>query len=182
MAKVKNTGAGDGVTHGDPRGENLRYFNRDWMTEYTGWYRDRFKKEPPAIKIEYTAKNEPVFTVDMGYTTHIRPAQNLIGGLKALKNTLPKEAFFSVVVKDVEGGESVELSYLSETLKVTMNPHIFTEGNTLQVKVKGGPDDRWREKAGWFVSNILGDESFDYRYNMPIPAEKWGRLLKTVKD
>jgi len=180
MAKTINKAAGDGLTPPDPVGGGIRYFGREWMGEYAGWYRERFGVEPPTVVMEYASGNGPVFSVDMGYTTHIRPAQNLIDGLKALKDTLPKKAFFSVVVEDVKGGESLELSYISETLEVTMKPYIFAEGNTLRLKVKGGPDDQWRERAGWFVCNLLGDASFDYLHNMPVPAEKWNRLMEAV--
>jgi hypothetical protein len=160
--------------------ESMKYFERDWMLKYRRWHNERFGVEPPKV-VEETCREglNSVFCVAMGYTTHIRPTENLLLTLQEIKRGLPREDFFSVQIKD--GNNSMEVSYMDDVADALIKSVFLVQGAKVRVSVNGGKSEEFRRRAGWVVANVLGDKSFDYDFGMPKVDEKRKALLDVVK-
>lgn len=161
-------------------GPPVKFFQRPWMKEYNRWYRERFEHEPPKIQEAVDPKTgDTVFHVKMAYTTHIRPTENLLLSIQDIKSGLPREDYFDVEISDNKKNQ-LKTSYLENVPDTLADSSFLVEGANLTVCIRKGPSDEFKRKAGWVISNVLGDPAFAYEWGMPLVNERRRSLLKVI--
>ncbi|MFH1788259.1 MAG: hypothetical protein ABH834_02620 [Candidatus Altiarchaeota archaeon] len=151
-----------------------------WAREYQGWYSERFNEAAPAVSAE-SGPDGTTYTAELAYGIHVAPTANFKHALSAVKSTLPREVHYNVGLCRVDGQDTAQLSHMSTGMEVMSALAQFREGTKVKVKVEGGVGGEWRDKAGFVFANMLGDVSFNYELELPIPLEKWDRLASIIE-
>lgn len=159
------------------QGEGVKYSPRPWMREYGKWFEKEFGKKPPeVVETADPETGSPAFTCRMGYTSHTRPTENLLLTIRGIRQRIPREKFFKFTIEGGPG-ERMEVSYMDNFLDAASQIGFLTEGKRLKVMAHGDIGEDEKRRAGWIISNILSDKSFDYEFGMPIVDKKKRKLL-----